>query len=164
MGWGPAMVKFLLVCDECPIKTTSIDLTTNFTLGVIVNTIYCLKVWHFANEELRLWRTLWNIDHYHYFNLLDSFNWKHRSYYDCFLTPLLFIGFHGHLHICSAVAWRAESPASHGAAPHRSGDGTPNGRPLQDSLQNVSHIVYQSIHRLPRPPQVCFWAFGATVD
>ncbi|XP_050717279.1 lysophosphatidic acid receptor 1-like isoform X2 [Eriocheir sinensis] len=44
MGWGPAMVKFLLVCDECPIKTTSIDLTTNFALGVIVNTIYCLKV------------------------------------------------------------------------------------------------------------------------
>lgn len=44
VGWGPAMVKFLLVCDECPIKPGSIDLTTNIALGAIVNTIYCLKV------------------------------------------------------------------------------------------------------------------------
>ncbi|KAK8389048.1 hypothetical protein O3P69_020784 [Scylla paramamosain] len=44
VGWGPAMVKFLLVCDECPIKPGSISLTTNIALGVIVNIIFCLKV------------------------------------------------------------------------------------------------------------------------
>ncbi|KAG0715834.1 hypothetical protein GWK47_011031 [Chionoecetes opilio] len=44
VGWGPAMVKFLLVCDECPIKPQSIDLTTNIALGVFVNITYCLKV------------------------------------------------------------------------------------------------------------------------
>ncbi|XP_071540301.1 uncharacterized protein [Panulirus ornatus] len=44
VGWGPAVVKFLMVCDECVIKPGDISMTLSLAIGTTVNLIYCLKV------------------------------------------------------------------------------------------------------------------------
>ncbi|XP_071540154.1 uncharacterized protein [Panulirus ornatus] len=42
VGWGPAVVKFLLVCSDCVIQ--ELDLHTNMYLGAAFNTLFSLKV------------------------------------------------------------------------------------------------------------------------
>ncbi|XP_069189283.1 melanocortin receptor 4-like [Procambarus clarkii] len=44
VGWGPAVIKFLLVCDECVVSPTSVTVTMSLVIGASVNIIYCLKV------------------------------------------------------------------------------------------------------------------------
>lgn len=44
VGWGPAVVKFLLVCEECVIHPRHISITVSLAMGATVNIIYCLKV------------------------------------------------------------------------------------------------------------------------
>ncbi len=41
LGWGPAVAKFVLVCDNCLIS--DLELTTNMYLGAAFNTLYTLK-------------------------------------------------------------------------------------------------------------------------
>nr|XP_027211255.1 adenosine receptor A1-like [Penaeus vannamei] len=42
MGWVPAVVKYVLVCPNCPVS--NLTLLTQLILGVIVNSLYTLKV------------------------------------------------------------------------------------------------------------------------
>ncbi|XP_037780916.1 adenosine receptor A1-like [Penaeus monodon] len=42
MGWVPAMVKYVLVCHNCPVSNLSF--LTQLVLGIIVNSLYTLKV------------------------------------------------------------------------------------------------------------------------
>nr|XP_053653954.1 uncharacterized protein LOC128703353 [Cherax quadricarinatus] len=44
LGWSPALLKFLLICEECVIHPRSVSITMNLALGATVNIIYCLKV------------------------------------------------------------------------------------------------------------------------
>ncbi|XP_042876498.1 uncharacterized protein LOC122256103 [Penaeus japonicus] len=42
MGWVPAMIKYVLVCQNCPVS--NLDFLTQLILGIIVNSLYTLKV------------------------------------------------------------------------------------------------------------------------
>ncbi|XP_047469408.1 glucose-dependent insulinotropic receptor-like [Penaeus chinensis] len=44
IGWSPAVVKFILVCEECVIHPHDVDESVNIAMGATVNVIYCLKV------------------------------------------------------------------------------------------------------------------------
>lgn len=42
VGWGPAVVKFMLVCEECALN--HLDTHTVMYLGTLCNTLYTVKV------------------------------------------------------------------------------------------------------------------------
>lgn len=44
IGWGPAVVKFMLICEECVIHPNAVDESVHIAMGATVNVIYCLKV------------------------------------------------------------------------------------------------------------------------
>ncbi|KAK4287120.1 hypothetical protein Pmani_039804 [Petrolisthes manimaculis] len=44
VGWGPAVVKFVLICEDCLVPPSLISNTTNYAMGVAFNIMFCLKV------------------------------------------------------------------------------------------------------------------------